>query len=423
MKKVYIETYGCTFNQADSDIMKGILEDSGWQITDNEDEAEVIVINTCTVKGPTENRISARIRKLAACNRKLVIAGCMSANEERIRNAAPRAPIVGTSSLARIVDALDDALEGKTSFYRSFQPKDALPRAFTAPILRIPVNDGCTSSCYFCQTKLARPYLRSFSPSTIGRWIREGVRQGAREIQITSMDTGAYGLDIKTNLGNLLDSICKDDLIREEIRIRLGMINPNHAKRLKDGIIQALKHRRMYKFIHIPVQTGSESICSKMNRDHTVADFLGLVKELREEIPEITIATDIIAGYPGETEEDHQQTVRLLREMKMDIVNVSKFSARPGTKASEMKQLASQTIKARSSELAALARSVSNEKNQGLTGKTYRVLVTERQKDFTGRNTSYKQVVVRDFQGRVGEFVDVEIFDANHGSLFGKIKR
>ncbi len=431
--RIRIETYGCTLNQAESDIMEGVLRANGYIISHDEagDQADAIVINTCTVKGATENKIIDRMKKLTAGGKPFVVAGCLSANEARLRSFAPNSPIVKTMSIARIAEAVDDALAGQVTLFKDYEPKDALPRIFTAPILRVPINDGCVGHCNYCQTKIARPYLRSYFPKTISRWISEGISMGAKEIQLASQDSGAYGLDIKTDLAHLLDSICVDD---SELRlrsisasgdgdffIRLGMINPEHAVRMKDDLARALKHPNMYRFIHIPVQSGSEKVCRDMERDHTVEDFRGLAAFLRKMVPGITIATDIIVGYPTESEDDFNQTIDLVRSVRPDIVNVSKFSPRPGTSAKLMRQLDNDTIKRRSASLSPIVREISKERNESWIGSELRVLITEKQKDFTGRAPSYKQVVVKGFDGKLGDIVHARITGANHGSLFGDI--
>jgi threonylcarbamoyladenosine tRNA methylthiotransferase CDKAL1 len=425
MLKVCVETYGCTLNQADSDILSALLKEK-YVLTDGPDGADVIILNTCTVKGVTENKILEYVRHLGRENRKFVVAGCLTANEAKIRKFAPLAPMVGTSSLDRICDAVGDALAGRATAYTAPASKESLPKLLAAPIMRIPINDGCTSSCAFCQTKLARPFLRSYSPKTIVRWINESVRSGAREIQLTSMDSGAYGLDLRTNLVELMEAIANDDSASKSplpFLVRVGMINPNHAKRMLPGIIRLLKGPRFYRFLHIPVQTGSEKVCRDMNRDHTVEDFVDIVKAVRNELPDATIATDIIAGYPTETEKDFEDTVRLLETVRPDITNVSRFSPRPGTKAKELEQLPNLTVKARSTKLARMVRSISEECKKRYIGTACRVLVTEKQRDFTGRDINYRQVVVKGFRGALGDFIYVEITGANHGSLFGRIIR
>lgn len=421
MPKVCIETYGCTLNRADSDIMRALLR-PGFEIVEGL-PCDVLILNTCTVKGTTENKLMERIRRLSAEGQGLVVAGCLTVNRERIRKVAPGAVLLGASSVADIRDAVEAALKGHAADFFDASSKEGLPKLFTPPIARIPINEGCVSSCHFCQTRLARPYLRSYSPKTIVNWINEAASQGAMEIQLTSMDLGAYGLDIKTDLSRLLGLIADNDRSRKArggYLIRLGMINPDHARRMLPDIIAAMKEPMFYRFLHIPVQSGSEKVCREMNRAHSVQDFRDIVEAVRSEIPEATIATDIIVGYPTETEDDFGQTKRLLEEVRPEVVNVSKFSARPMTKAKELPQLHNDVIKARSTELAEIVRDITLERRKAHVGKAYHVLITEEQKDFTGRNINYLQVVVKGFKGRLGDEVDLKITDANHGCLFGE---
>jgi len=422
MAKIYIETYGCTLNQSDSDILKALLADR-HTLTESEENSDVIIINTCTVKEATENRIMARIRGIHQKGRKLVIAGCLSVNEHKIRRNAPLSPIVAPSSLDRILDAIGDALAGRVTTYKTPADKANLPRLLGAPIARIPISEGCTSACFFCQTKFARPYLRSYSPKTIVRWINEAVKAGAKEIQLTSTDSGAYGIDLKTNLVSLMELIANDDSSTRaggEFFVRLGMINPDHAMRMLPGIIRMLKHPRFYKFLHIPVQTGSEKVCREMNRDHTVKNFVDIVEAVRKEIPDIAISTDIIVGYPTESEDDYRQTIEMLEQVRPDVTNVSKFSPRPGTKAKELKVLHSSIVKKRSEEASALVHKISEESRKRFIGRTSRVLVTEKQRDFKARDVNYRQVVIKRFKGKLGDMVNVRIADANRGSFFGE---
>ncbi len=442
MVRIYLETYGCTLNQSDSDVIKKTLEKAGHQIVPSESFSDVVVLNTCTVKGATENKIIERIKSL---NKKkpLVIAGCLSVNEKLLKKIAPNSPIVGTSSISSISDAIEDALQGQGKIYKSREDKTNLDRSFSGPIIRIPICEGCTSNCYFCQTKLARPFLFSYAPKTIIRWIEDGLKQGAREVQLTAMDSGVYGLeisktstsfrtehrsnglDLKIGLVELLHYICEID---GKFFVRLGMINPYHAKRLGNFLADALMNDKMYKFLHLPVQTGSERVCKEMNRQHNVNDFIQVVEAMRKRIPEITIATDIIVGYPTEREKDFEETLQLVRRIKPDIVNISKFSPRDGTVAKNMKQLPTQVLAKRSRELTKLVKETSAKKNLELIGKTFEVIITEKQQkhylknmveSFTGRTRFYKQVVIRNFKGKLGDLVKVKIEDANHGSLFG----
>lgn len=423
-KSIFILTYGCTLNQADSDMMKGILYEKGYEISQSEEDSDLVILNTCTVKGATESRILQKMLELKAREKKVVVAGCLSVNTIKIRKKLSLAPIVWAGAISKIDLAVDAAFRNQTIEFRESLKKEGLPKFFSAPILRLPISEGCLSFCNFCQTKLARPRLRSFSPEGVVHAIVSGLNHGAKEVQMTSMDAGAYGAEIKTNLGYLMEKINRIDT-KERFYIRLGMANPDHVQKMKDKIIEELEGKGFYKFLHLPVQSGSEKVCKEMNRDHTVADFIEIVKYAREKIPDITIATDIIVGYPTETEKDFEDTYNMIKDLEPDVVNISKFSIRKGTKAALLQAIDNKEVKRRSTILAKLVRGISQKKNEKLVGKIYEVLITEKQdrknKDFTGRNINYKQVVVKGFNGNLGDFCTVKVTSSNYGCLIGEI--
>jgi MiaB-like tRNA modifying enzyme len=417
-KAIYIQTYGCTLNHADSDIMKGELLSAGFEVTDEEKKAAVIILNTCTVKEATENKLAPLIEKIAKTQKPLVIAGCMNANRKLLRKLAPKAVLLGTGALDKVADAIDHALAQKNTVFDTNTSKEELQRIFTAPILRIPIAEGCVNACHFCHTKLARPKLRSIRPRMIRDWISKGIAKGAKEIQMTAMDSGVYGMDIDTDLIELLNAVSD---MEGDFKVRLGMINPQHVKRLGNDLINALKLQRYYKFLHVPVQTGSEKVCTEMNRGHSVEDFYHITRNFKNALPELCFATDIIVGYPTETKDDFEATLDLLENVRIDIVNVSKFSPRPDTKAKALKKLPSQEVKRRSEVANNLVKKISAQINEELVGREYEVLMTEKDKDFKGRNENYKQVVVKNYKGELGQRVMVEITDSNYGSLIGRL--
>jgi threonylcarbamoyladenosine tRNA methylthiotransferase CDKAL1 len=413
---VWLETYGCTLNQADSDIMTGVLQKCGYTLVP---DAEIFILNTCTVKEATENKIISRIIELKKNGKKIVVAGCLGINEERVRKADPNAVIVHPGAIARISEAVECAKRGEARKFSEIEGKAELPRIFTKPILRIPVQEGCVGNCHFCQTRIARPVLMSHSRQWVRSSVEKGVEMGAKEIQITGQDTGAYGLDIRSSLPELMREVLS---VKGDFRVRLGMINPGHAKKFLPEIIEMLGNQKFYRFLHLPVQTGSEKVRAEMNRAHTVADFEFVVGKVREKFPDTAISTDIIAGYPTETKEDFERTKELLERVRPDTMNISKYSSRRGTYASTLKKLKTEEIKRRSKELSILAQKISGEKNAEYVGLEADVLVTEMQKTPTGRTQNYKQVcILGKKKVRLGEFVRVKIVDSNYGSLFGEL--
>lgn len=343
--RIFIETYGCTLNRADSEIMKGILLSKGASLAADESEADVIILNTCTVKTPTEQRIMQRISALSG--KPLVIAGCMpSVNLRQIENAAPNASMVGASSLTHIFDAASAAFAGKKKIFfdKDAEEKLLLPK-LREGVARIPIAEGCLGSCSFCATKFARGRLHSYPEKLILLEIENCVKAGFKDIQLTAQDTGAYGLDIGTTLPHLLRQIGR---ISGDFSVRVGMMNPEHALKFLPELLSAYKSQKIKKFLHLPLQSGSNKILRDMKRNYTAEEFLKIALAFRKQFPEMTLSTDIIAGFPTESEEDFQKTLDVLEKIKPDVLNLSKFGARPHTEAAALKQLSPKTIKERS---------------------------------------------------------------------------
>jgi MiaB/RimO family radical SAM methylthiotransferase len=239
--------------------------------------------------------------------------------------------------------------------------------------------------------------LFSYPKETIVARAKKAVRDGVREIWVTAQDTGAYGKEIGTDLADLLEEICG---VEGKFFVRIGMMNPNHALRMLDKLVEVYKNEKVFKFLHLPVQSGDNEVLRLMNRFYSVEDFKKIVRSFRREFPRITIATDVICGFPGETRKAFEKTLELVEEVKPDIVNVSKFFARPKTVAAQMREkfLSPQEIKSRSGEMARLARRVALERNKGWVGWTGEVLIDERGKipdSWVGRNFAYKPIVIK----------------------------
>jgi MiaB-like tRNA modifying enzyme len=407
--RVFLETYGCTLNQADSEILKGVLAENRVELCESVGEADVVVLNTCFVKRQTQQKILARLKRLAG--KKVVVAGCMpSANRVMVEKVSPKASMLGPYSLSNIYEAVLSAYEGRKSIFLDVKPEDkySLPKLREGVIARIPISEGCASCCSFCVTKLARPLLHSYDEGAIIREIEECVRAGFREIRLTSMDTGAYGLDRKTDLPSLLRKI---DGIEGKFLTRVGMVNPEHVVRMLPDLVEAFKSDKIYKFLHLPLQSGDDEVLRSMNRRYSVDEFMHIAEEFRDEFPELTLATDIIVGFPTESEGAFNKTIDIVKELKPDVVNNSKFFPRPGTKAAEMRELPNKVVRERSRIVSALCRDIARRKNRQLIGKEFEVLLNEKARHgVVGRTYSYKLVIVKD--GKLGEFVNVRIGDA-----------
>ena len=420
MVRVYLETYGCSANQAHSEVMLGLLSRAGCEIV-GEENADVVILNTCIVKNPTESKMRNRIRELS--RKKLVVAGCMAEVEpEVIRDIAPSASLLGPSWCRKVGEAVKKVHDGLRVEYvgERKEEKVRLPRIRKNPYIHISeVSEGCLGNCSYCIVKKAKGSLKSFSPEMIVEDIEKSVSSGCKEVWLTSQDMASYGFDIGSSLPELLERILE---IPGRFRVRVGMMNPNTLKRIEDEMVEIYRNEKMYRFLHIPVQSGSDSVLKRMRRGYTADEFLQMVDRFRESIPDISIWTDIIVGFPGESDEDFEMTIDLMKRIEPEHTNVSRFGARPGTDAAKMKGLPSDVIRERSRVISELVREIRNRKLKGLIGEERTVLFTDMRNGFSlGRDESYRPVMVRD--SLKGEFLRVRITDTKGGVLIGEVQR
>ncbi|MFQ6010370.1 MAG: tRNA (N(6)-L-threonylcarbamoyladenosine(37)-C(2))-methylthiotransferase [Candidatus Aenigmatarchaeota archaeon] len=337
MMKVYIETYGCAANQAESEIMAGLLRQAGQEIAE-EEQADIVIIASCHVKKVTEQKILDRISRI---KKRLVVAGCMpEAYREKILSVRPDASLVSTHQIHRITEALDKRVEFLGS---SGKEKACLPRIRKDKnIAIVQIADGCLGSCSYCAVRLAKGKLFSFKPSSIVKEIDHAVREGCREVWLTAQDTGAYGLDIGTSLPHLLSILPEGNY-----RVRIGMMNPDHVLPILNKLIESYRDKKIMKFLHVPVQSGDDMMLRAMNRQYTVDDFKKIVDAFRNEFPNLVLWTDVIIGYPGETPMQFKNTLDLLRQIRPNKVNISRFAKRDRTASAKLQQLPTDEMKRR----------------------------------------------------------------------------
>jgi threonylcarbamoyladenosine tRNA methylthiotransferase CDKAL1 len=423
--KFFVKTYGCTSNKFDSERMMGLLVSAGCKIVANPDDADYLLINTCGVKSQTEEKIIRKLSEFSKTDKKIIVAGCLPRiNSARIRKAAPNfSAMLDTRSLHRINDVVSRIENGEENFVE-FSEKTAdklmLPRFSLNNVVGIiKISEGCSSSCSFCATKFSRGELHSYRPESVRENIKLGLKEGCTEFHITSEDCSAYGKDIDINLADLLCSVTE---IEGKFFVRVGMMNPLHLKKVEiRKLVQAFKSEKIFKFLHLCVQSGSNTVLQDMKRGYTAEDFAEYVGKFRNEIQNLTLETDIIAGFPTETEEDFRLTMEMLKEIRPDVVNLSKFTARPNTPAAEMQMLNTKIINRRSRELHKLIKKTSLEKNMEWIGWKGEVVVDEIKKNFViSRNFAYKSIVIKDIIP-LGKFLEVEIFRADKHSLFGRV--
>jgi len=420
MVRIYSEVYGCSSNTADQEIVLGLLKKAGFGITNAIENSDMVIIFTCTVKSPTVNRMIYKIKEFTKLDKPMIIAGCMPKTEKRvIENINPKASMLGPNSIEKIVEIAKLTLKDKKTIFTEDlkKPKLCLPRVRKNPIINItPISSGCLSNCSYCSVKFARGKLFSYPIEMIVNEVKNSIKDGCKEIWLTSQDNGCYGFDMGMRLAELLRKICEID---GKFLVRVGMMNPLHTRKILDDLIKVYKNEKIFKFLHLPVESGSDKILDLMKRGYKVKDFINIVRKFRKDIPNLTLSTDIIVRFPSETERDFRKTIELIEKIRPDIVNISKFGSRPRTEAAKMKQLDRNIVNKRSPILHKLVKKIALEKNKKWITWKGEVLVDEIgiNHSFVGRNFAYKPVVVRTNEKIFGKFVEVKIKDVTENFL------
>jgi len=420
MAKIFVEAYGCSASFSDSEMISGLILNGGHTLVDSSSESDLNIIVTCSVKDATANKMIHRIKSLNT--KPLIVAGCFPKAEKlTVEKFSGNASLLGPNSLGKTLQVITSTLKGtkQIALEDSDLSKVGLPKVRLNPVIGIvEIASGCMSECTFCQTKLSKGDLTSYRIGDIVRQIETEINEGCKEIWLTSTDNGCYGFDINTDLPSLIDTVVE---IPHDFKVRVGMMNPMYLARIKDSLIKSFDSDKVYKFLHVPVQSGSNKVLNDMKRGHTAETFRDIVKKVRDRFSEFTISTDVIVGFPSETLEDFEKTVKLLKETKPDVVNFSKYSARPGTEAAEWEQIDVSEVKKRSRFIFDLVNQISLENNQKWIGWKGEVLFDEKiDERVKGRNFAYKSIFI-DESVKIGQKHLVEITDVTKHSLVGKI--
>ena len=407
--RYYVETYGCTMNFGEGRELAEDMASLGYSEAMSAEDADIVIINTCTVVETTEKRMLSRISELKKMGKEVIVTGCLAkVQPKRVEIRLPGAPIVPPEEYHNFSNLVMERYGIAGPPVPATYHKDAI----------LPIAQGCLGNCTYCITKFARGNLRSYPEDSIKRRFDAFVDAGSSEILITSQDTACYGFDTGTTLPELLHLLLRKD---GDYRIRIGMMNPNFLERICDDLLDVMEDPRVYRFLHIPVQSGSDRVLSEMHRHYTREEFMTLVRKIRSRIPDVSIATDLICGFPGETDEEHAMSVNLIRELRADTVNITRFSPRQGTAAFSMPQVHGRISAARSAELTEVKNETEYDVNGAMVGKVYSALATETGKDGTIlRTDNYRPVVVRE-DVPLGTRVSVEVTDRRPTYLIGRI--
>jgi MiaB-like tRNA modifying enzyme len=380
MASIYLETYGCTLNQSESEEMMNQLE--GHSVAESAHDAQIIVLNTCMVIERTERKILKRISALykQLGDRKLIISGCMVGPlGDRLQAIYPELEVVPSDLVVSYIDA---------NFAR--EPAVSPRLNLTA---KVKIAQGCRGSCSYCIVRLIKGPIVSRSIEAVTRDVEHRVQHGAKQVFLTAQDVGACGLDSGFRLPDLIEALCE---LEHEFKLRVGMMNVSSIHDIVEDLVRVFKHPKVYKFLHLPVQSGSDRVLKRMERGYTVSDFKRIVARFRRAYRDITLSTDFIVGFPTETEEDFRATMQLLRAVRPLKVNITRFSQRKGTPAFVLEPVTGRVTKERSRMLTAEHHRIAYRQNCKSLGKIYGALAVERGKNGSTilYTDSYRPIVV-----------------------------
>ena len=431
-KNVYIETYGCQMNVADSELVMGILKNKGYELTDTVDNANVILLNTCSVRDNAEQRIYGRLGNLKKEKEKhpdtvIGILGCMA---ERLRKDLIEKRkivdlVVGPDEYRRLPAFIEGAFAGEkgigVKLSRTETYEDLIPYREEGLSAWISIMRGCDKFCTYCVVPYTRGRERSRSAESIVNEIKQLSQRGFREVTLLGQNVNSY-LDDSTDFADLLAACAEVDPL---IRIRF---TTSHPQDLSDKLLETIaRYNNICKYIHLPVQSGSNRILELMNRTYTVEHYLGIIERAKKLMPGVSFSTDIISGFPSETTEDHIATLDVMQKVRYDGAYMFKYSPREGTKAFNMEDDVADEVKTkRLNEIIDLQQSVSHEINQEIIGKEEIVLVEgpSRKSDeqFAGRTDTNKVVVFpAEEKIKAGDYIKVKIEKASSATLLGNV--
>ena len=416
-------------NVADSEVVMRVMHDAGYHRTDEMVNADVIFVNTCAVRENAEGRIYGRLgafRNYKKTNPGVVVGvlGCMA---ERLRKNLMESEshvdlVVGPDEYRRLPQLVDLAIEGEKGIAvrlsRVENYDDIVPLRTDGISAWVSVMRGCDKFCTFCVVPFTRGRERSRSLAGVVKEVEDLSGRGFKEVTLLGQNVNSYR-DGTSDFSDLLASIARVDRF---LRVRFMT---SHPQDMSDKLIETIaEHPNICNYIHLPVQSGSDRILKLMNRTYTADHYLKLVQRIIQTIPDASLSTDFIAGFPTETDEDHRMTLDLLREVQYDGAFTFKYSPRENTKAWHMGDDVADEIKTeRLNEIIGVQREISLRKNQELVGKAVEVLIEDESKksvnDYCGRTDTNKMVVFPRNGSCIGEYVDVQIQKANSATLFG----
>ena len=436
-KKATIITYGCQMNVNESAKMKQMFQNMGYEMTDEIKESNVVFLNTCTIREGAAIKVYGKLGELKTLKEKrngdliIGVTGCLAqeVREEFIKKTPFVDLVIGNQNIAKIPDSLEKIQSGEVEHIVLVDDEDELPKRVDADfgddsIASISITYGCNNFCTFCIVPYVRGMERSVPLREIIYDVEQYVKKGYKEILFLGQNVNSYGsdrLDMKENFALLLEKSAK---VEGDFWIKY--ISP-HPKDFSDDVIDVIaKNPKISRMLHLPLQSGSTKILDAMSRGYTKEEFIALAKKIKERIPDIGLSTDIIVGFPGETDEDFQDTLDVVEQVGFENAFMFMYSKRSGTPAAELlDQVPEQLKKERLQQLMRLQNARAKEESKRYLGQTLKILVegpsSKNPKMLTGRSSTHKIVLFESDEDLKGQFVDVKIYETKTWTLYGEL--
>ncbi len=372
--EIYIETYGCAANKNNSEIVRGLVGSAGYGLVDNVEIADVIIINSCVVKKKTESKIKRRIQDLCEKfkNKRIIVCGCMVETDASwLKKFGSGVVLLGVNHYKDILKVLS-----KDEDVLGFRKEDklCLPKVpFNKYVSIVQISEGCLGRCSYCKTKFAKGKLFSYDMDKIVKSVKNDLVNGCKEIWITSQDCSVYGMDDgEFRLPELLRRILN---LPGSFKVRLGMCNPKYFIKIADEMLEIFFHKKMYKFLHIPVQSGSDRVLRRMGRGYRIEEVVEMIEKFKSRFTDMVISSDIIVGFPSESSRDFDLSMKFIEKVRPDVLNISKFSLHKGTGCEGMEELSQEVVSERCSKLMELHKKIAYENKERFLGRGLRVFV------------------------------------------------
>ena len=438
-KKATVITYGCQMNVNESAKMKQILQKMGYEIVDDIDDSDLVFLNTCTVREGAAVKVYGKLGDLKRLkekkNGKMIIGvtGCLAqeVRDEFIKKTPYVDLVLGNQNIGRIPDIIERIEKGEDVHVVMVEDEDELPQRVDADfgddiVASISITYGCNNYCTFCIVPYVRGMERSVPLHEVVQDVKKYTEKGYREILFLGQNVNSYGSDLADDTDNFAK------LLRESAKIEgdfwIKYVSP-HPKDFTDEVIEAIAdNSKIARMLHLPLQSGSTKILNAMNRGYTKEEFITLARKIKEKIPDIGLTTDIIVGFPGETEEDFQDTMDVVNEVGFENAFMFMYSKRSGTPAATMEEQVDEQVKSeRLQQLMRLQNYKAKEESQKYLGKTVKVLVEgpsrKNPEMLTGRTSTHKIVLFKspgiDLKGK---FVNTKIYEAKTWTLYGELE-